>query len=748
MDKLKPSCVGQMGSVQIQFTFLHFKFTELIEYSKFIIFIFHIITIYELSGVVCLVFSVRISTWAVSGAKRRGSPVLPVRFLVELPVVSRYYALPIFQKGFQMVEAVSGTPRLYAVGIGIGLVVLISAATPYNEMMVRGSRLGLSSLTPAAFFVFLVWVLIVNPLLKTCRTHWGLRRCELLLVFAMMMVATAIPTRGVTGPLLSMITGTQYYASAENGWADLLFPHLKPWMVARGEVGLRHFFEGVPSNERADWSIWFAPLMAWGIFFLALWTAVMCLMVLFRRQWMERERLTYPVMQVPLAMVAGSDQTRFPRFFRDPLVWVGFSIPFVIGSWGALHYYFPTFPAFGGGFPSVSLFRGAVSLQFRSNLLMLGFAYLVNTRVSLSLWVFYLIKVCLFGVFSVLGVSNNEQLGEWTDSGPVGPIFAHQGMGAMFVLVGFGLWAGRQHLASIWMAVKGRGPREDQREMMSYRRAFWGLVGGVSVMIGWLWQTGIPFWIASALVGVAFVIFVALTRSVTDGGLATIVPAIIPLGFTLSAFGSESLGLAGVVAIGFTLIWCGDLLTFMMVPMAHSVRIADEAGEGKNRFVWALLLAMGISLLVSVLVTIWLGHLHGAANLHPQYFQGFAQFPAEIAANKLRNPTLANGGGWMWTGVGMAVMALLSVVSYRYAWWPLSPLGYMVSPAWIMNALWFPFFVAWILKSLMLRFGSLTLYNRSRFLVYGVILGQIGVAGFWLVIDLVTGTTGNRIPVY
>lgn len=48
----------------------------------------------------------------------------------------------------------------------------------------------------------------------------------------------------------------------------------------------------------------------------------------------------------------------------------------------------------------------------------------------------------------------------------------------------------------------------------------------------------------------------------------------------------------------------------------------------------------------------------------------------------------------------------------------------------------------------MLRFGSLTLYNRSKFLVYGVILGQIGVAGFWLVIDLLTGTTGNRIPVY
>ena len=163
-----------------------------------------------------------------------------------------------------MTQKVEAGPRAYALWVGLGLVVLISAATPYNEMMVRGSRLGLSSLTPAAFFVLLVWMLIVNPLLKTIHPDWGLRRVELLLVFGMMMVATAIPTRGVTGPLLSMITGTYYYASVENQWADLLFPSTKPWMVARGEVGLRHFFEGVPKNETADWAIWFQPLFAWG----------------------------------------------------------------------------------------------------------------------------------------------------------------------------------------------------------------------------------------------------------------------------------------------------------------------------------------------------------------------------------------------------------------------------------------------------------------------------------------------------
>ena len=52
------------------------------------------------------------------------------------------------------------------------------------------------------------------------------------------------------------------------------------------------------------------------------------------------------------------------------------------------------------------------------------------------------------------------------------------------------------------------------------------------------------------------------------------------------------------------------------------------------------------------------------------------------------------------------------------------------------------------MKSLVLRLGGIEVYRRSRWLFYGLILGQIVVAGLWLVIDMLTGTTGNRIPVY
>ena len=640
-------------------------------------------------------------------------------------------------------------PRARAVVVGLALSALIGAATPYNEMMVKGSRLALSSCTPAAFFLLFVWLLVANPLLRVVRRGWALRRGELLVVFAMMMVATAVPTRGVTGMLLGMISGPRYYASPENLWAETVLPHVPRWLTVRGGTGLRHFYEGLPAGASPDWQIWIEPLFGWCLFIAALWLAVLCLMALLRRQWVERERLAFPIMQVPLAMVERAGRRVLPPFFRSRLMWLGFAVPVVLASLDALHYYFPGFPEATGTAPVLETLRGTVRLRMRLNPLMLGFAYLVNTRLSFSLWFFFLLCTFVRGAFTMLGVSCTEELGAWTQSGPVGPIFAHQSMGAMLAFVAFGLWAARQHLRDVCRAAwRPSATPADAQEMVSHRWALFGLTVGGVTMTAWLWRAGTPAWIAPVVVVVAFVIFLSLTRAIVDGGVATIVPAMVPLGFTLSAFGVDALGASGLVAMAFSLVWAGDLLTFMMPPCAHAARLASDLRQGRRRLFVGVLLAMACSLLVSVVVMLALGYAHGAANLHWQYFSNFPQYPPEIIATRLRNPAGPSLAGWTWTGVGALIMSLLTLASYRFAWWPLHPLGYMVGPVWVMGSLWFAFLVAWLVKSLVLKLGGIEVYRRSRWLFYGLILGQIVVAGSWLVIDVLTGTTGNRIPVY
>lgn len=632
--------------------------------------------------------------------------------------------------------------------VGLVLSACLAIALPYNEMLIQGSRLALSSCTPAAFFVLFLWLLLVNPVLRLLRRSWALTRGELLVVFAMAMVATAVPTRGVTGMLLGMVGGTHYYASPENQWAELVLPHIPKWMIVQDGPGLRHFFEGVPRGESPEWQAWIEPLFGWALFFAALWLAVLCLMAILRRQWVERERLAFPVLAVPLAMVEGSDGRFLPPFFRSRLMWFGFGVTFALASADALHNYFPGFPVLIGQPPTLVTLRETVRIGVRLNPLMLGFAYLVNTRLSFSLWFFYLVFEFTQGAFALLGVSCAEELGAWSPSGALEPIFAHQSLGAMIVFVGVGLWTARQHLGTVLRAAWRPDPRAEADEIVSYRGAVFGLAVGLATMTAWLARAGTPFWIAVAVVAIAFVIFISLTRAMVDGGVAIIVPAMVPLGFTLSAFGTDALGPTGLAVMAFSLIWAGDLLMFMMAPCAHAARVASELPRGRGRVFAGVLLAMGCSFVVSVAVMLALGYEHGAANLHWQYFKTFPQFPAQIISTRLPNPTGPSLAGWGWTGLGAGVMSLLSLAHYRLPWWPFHPLGYMVSPSWVMGSIWLNFFVAWLVKSLVLRIGGQQTYRRSCWLFYGLILGQIVVAGFWLIVDALTGMTQNQIPLY
>ena len=115
--------------------------------------------------------------------------------------------------------------------MGSLLCVALAMGVPYTTMVLKGTPLGFSSSTPAAFCLLLFVLLLVHVLLALLKRSWGLKWGELVTITIMMMVSAAIPTRGVTGMLLPMITGTFYYATPENDWAEKLHPVLPDWML-------------------------------------------------------------------------------------------------------------------------------------------------------------------------------------------------------------------------------------------------------------------------------------------------------------------------------------------------------------------------------------------------------------------------------------------------------------------------------------------------------------------------------------
>ena len=627
-----------------------------------------------------------------------------------------------------------------AILLGGMLSALIAVGIPYGSMVIQGSRLGLSSATPAAFFLFFILLLTLHLALGAIRRSWALSRGEWLTVFAMMMVATAIPTRGVVGMLLPMVTGTFYYATPENQWAELIHPHLQPWLVVSDRAAVADFYEGLGRGAEIPWDAWLLPLASWLLFYAAFYLTLISLMAILRRQWVDHERLAYPLAQVPLAMAEDEAGRLLKPFFRNRLMWIGLAIPFILGSMEALNHYFPAlpYPAWQG---QLKLLRESVTLRLSINFLMLGFAYLIGTHLSFSLWAFYLIHALQEGLLRSLHLNHTEELGQWSDPG-----MGHQMMGAFAVFVGYGLWTARAHLGDVLRKCWRGG--SDAGEVASYRFCVGGALLGATGMVLWLWRSGLPLWIACLVVVTALGILIALARIVAEAGTPTITPGMVPAGFTVSAVGVPALGAKGMVALGYTFAWVGDLLVFMTAPLANGLRLSGELGGERRRLLWAMVAAIAISLAVSTCYTLHLAYTHGAANLHSQYFTGFAANPSKFAAQKLLNPTGPDLTGWLWTGGGALVMGALLIARNHWAWWPLHPVGFAASMGWVMDHIWFSIFVAWLVKALALRFGGAALYRKTVPLFLGIALGQIVAAGFWLVVDGLTGTVGNRLRVY
>ena len=411
--------------------------------------------------------------------------------------------------------------------IGAGLSLVIGVGVPYGAFVIMGSHM--SSLNaPAAFFLFFLWVGVVQVLLGLIHGRLVLGKGELLTIYLMMVVATAFSggeRNGFCLMLLGSAAGVFYLASPQNEWAERVHPYVADWMVPHDEMGIQWFFEGMPEGESLPWGMWLPPLFWWLLFMVALWMVSICAMVILRRQWVEHEHLIYPITKVPLAMVeAPSGGSLVAPFFKKPLMWVGLLLAFGRESLNALNHYFPFVPVIPPNFGDIILLRGTVGISFYLNLMILGFAYFLKPDVMLGMWVFTLLRQLEEGALHLTGAGIGEPV-----SGYGGGLLAHQSIGAMTALVLFGLWIARGHLREVFRkAFRGDTSVDDADEIMSYRTAVWGVILGLVGMNVWLWRAGLPLWVGPLFLFGALVTFISLTRIIDRGGLADGVSAQYP----------------------------------------------------------------------------------------------------------------------------------------------------------------------------------------------------------------------------
>jgi hypothetical protein len=599
--------------------------------------------------------------------------------------------------------------------------------------------------TPGALFLLFFLVVGPNALLRRLWPHKALSPAEILTVYSMMIVASAIPTMGLSGQLYPLISAPAYYANPENKWEQLILPHIPAWAMPQGaKVGapvIKYFYEGLPPGQSVPWLAWLVPVAAWMVFIAALYMAMICSMILLRRQWVDHERLVYPLTQLPVEL-SGAISGGRPLLLRSPVFWAGFALPFFFSSLKGLHYYYPSIPEarLVWSFP---MFRNTLAMQLRLSFPMVGFFYLVNLESSFSLWFFNRLFFVARGVMNVLGVGLKENLGVY---GAQTPTFAHLGMGALIALFISNLWAARRFLRNVWQSVVGTGEAGfDAGEIMSFRIAFLGLWVSLVVMGVWLNLSGMPAAVVVFFLAMAMLIFIGLTRVVVESGLAEAVAPSIAPGITVSALGTDILGKRGLVALGLSYVWCSDLRTLVMTSTAHCLKMAEYIDHHRRRLFGALWVAIVVAVVSSGWITVRNAYNIGGVTMNSWFFNGGPLACYKWVQDKLYNPSPPNVWGWLLTGAGLVVYLMLTAARFRYANWPFHPLGLVVGGVWLMDTIWATCFLAWLIKAVTLRYGGPKTLRTFRPFFLGMILGQYTCNAVWLFLDYLTGHTGNQI---
>ena len=595
---------------------------------------------------------------------------------------------------------------------------------------------------PGAVFLLFVLTLILNPLLKLIHPRLGLNRGELLVVYIMMVMASPIPTLFV-GKFLSAISYPYYYATPENEWRELIHPYIPDWLMVNSFDIVKKFYEGGGRNEPIPWAAWQPVFLAWLPFVWALFLVMISLMIIMRKQWVEHERLIYPLMQVSLAMTEqGRYGERVSPFFKNPVMWAGFALPALWGTLHGLYNYFPeTIPIAKEIDPihlRLPIFYGVADMYVLLRFNIIGFFYFLKTEIAFSLWFFNLLAYVVRGIFGILGITSPQT--QSAGHGVHNLILAQQAMGAVLVLFLGGLWSARRHLRGVLRkAFLGDPGVDDSGEILSYRGAVIVLMASNVIMVGWLWLAGLPVLFGLAILFLGMVVLFGYSRVVAEGGLSDGEPPVVPAGILVSAVGSSVIGTQGLVVLATTFLWTTGR-NFVMVSCANSLRLGEELGGEKRALFWVILLALAVSLGAAIWMIMTLGHQYGAINL---WIWGGGEY--SYAEKLIRTPMEPYAWSWINTAIGAAIMTLLMVARWLYVWWPLHPLGYAIGPIWIIDALWFNMFLAWLIKIVVLKYGGVGLYRRTRPFFMGMILGYFTPAGFYLIVDHFTGMTWNII---
>jgi hypothetical protein len=280
-----------------------------------------------------------------------------------------------------------------AIGVGMLLIVLTGIAIRHSEM-VTGRYIS-HGVPPLPAFAAVLFLTLLRPVLRRVAPRLTPSRGQILLLYIMLATSTILSGSYHIRAFLPHLVALQYNERPGGPFVGTKYSDYLPnWLAPHDTKVVEEYYNGSPDNS-VPWAAWVGPLCWWSLFLVAIFLGVYCLMRLVEKKWTQDEKLSFPLLFLPLAMSNEDWSSYGSRKTRRALFLFGFGAAVLFNGLNIVHILQPIVPSPGFYISLQEYFQdrpwkpfGSIYIFFM--LEAIGIGYFVPLEVTFSTWFFYL----------------------------------------------------------------------------------------------------------------------------------------------------------------------------------------------------------------------------------------------------------------------------------------------------------------------------------------------------------------------
>lgn len=586
-----------------------------------------------------------------------------------------------------------------------------------------------SLMIPPVIMTFLVAV--ANLGVRRISKKYALTEGELIIFYGMHAVLGAICAEWM-GIIQPNIATYALYAKGNTLYQDKMLPFLSHWLFVpvKDAHEFKDYKEGGYSFHHflLHLHLWWPYIEAWTLIITLVCLAMLCINSLMRDEWTNREKLAFPIIQLPMAIVqagAGKLPLWKNRYFSVAFIIMflidiinGFhsfypSIPLInVRFLGDLQQFFPNPPFNAIGWTPIGIFPYVAAIGF-----------FMPTDLLFSLIFFFFVRKTIQVVAYAMGYT--ESAGVFGGSGliPSAPYFSEQSWGAFLALFTMAMWVARSYLKEVWQQILRGSPKGDRG--VPHRVAFGLLLVSVTALGVIGVEAGIPLWMVLFTIILFLIFSTALTKMRAQIGAPSHEMAFMgPNQLLVDFVGTQNMPAAGVTGLVSTFFFMNRIhRTHPMPNQLEAMKMGDKAQYSQRAIFLSIMLAVVVGSVLGHLSYIYRGYHYGAGDSG-----GDVAGVVDTLTRKQQPPNIT---GMLFVFVGFCVVILLDFIRFQVPGFPLHPVGYALAMNFGVDYYWFGLLIVYLIKLFVERFYGLKGHDKLHQVALGIILAEFCAEAIW-----------------